>query len=156
MTGLYEQIKTDLGYLQLTRAGEVFATLADDAKAHDWTHNEFLARLLDEEAAHTRNRRLAARPRYAKFPFRKTIDDFDLEFQPSVDRKLVAIGLYKTECIRTTVFHAGPYRTIGDVEYATAGWVDWYNNRRPHGTLDYLTPVEFVRRDWRWAAKAHR
>jgi putative transposase len=41
------------------------------------------------------------------------------------------IGLYKTECIRTTVFHAGPYRTIGDVEYATAGWVDWYNNRFP-------------------------
>jgi hypothetical protein len=24
------------------------------------------------------------------------------------------IGLYKTECIRTTVFHAGPYRTISD------------------------------------------
>ena len=53
------------------------------------------------------------------------------------------IGLYKTECIRTTVFHAGPYRTISDVEYATAGWVDWYNNRRLHSSLDYLTPVEF-------------
>ncbi|MFP5576922.1 MAG: IS3 family transposase [Acidimicrobiia bacterium] len=52
------------------------------------------------------------------------------------------IGLYKTECIRTTVFHAGPYRTIGDVEYATAGWVDWYNDRR-HSTLDYLTPAEY-------------
>ena len=53
------------------------------------------------------------------------------------------IGLYKTECIRTTVFHAGPYRTIADVEYATAGWVDWYNNRGLHGSLDYLTPLEF-------------
>lgn len=53
------------------------------------------------------------------------------------------IGLYKTECIRTTVFHAGPYRTITDVEYATAGWVDWYNNRRLHSTLDYTTPIEF-------------
>lgn len=31
------------------------------------------------------------------------------------------IGLYKTECIRTTVFHTSPYQTIGDVEYATAG-----------------------------------
>jgi len=31
-------------------------------------------------------------------------------------------GLYKTECIRTTVFHDGPYKTIGDVEYATAEW----------------------------------
>jgi putative transposase len=39
------------------------------------------------------------------------------------------IGLFKTECIRTTVFHDGPYKTLADVEYATAGWVDWYNNR---------------------------
>jgi transposase InsO family protein len=53
------------------------------------------------------------------------------------------IGLYKTECIRTTAFHAGAYRTIADVEYATAGWVDWHNNRRLHSTLDYQTPVEF-------------
>ena len=44
-------------------------------------------------------------------------------------------GLYKAECIRTTVFHDGPYKTIADVEYATAGWVDWYNNRRLHSTL---------------------
>jgi putative transposase len=53
------------------------------------------------------------------------------------------IGLFKTECIRTTVFHAGPYRTIADVEYATAGWVDWYNQRRLHSSLDYLSPVEY-------------
>ena len=52
-------------------------------------------------------------------------------------------GLYKAECIRTTVFHEGPYKTIADVEYATAGWVDWYNNRRLHGTLGMVTPDEF-------------
>lgn len=53
------------------------------------------------------------------------------------------IGLYKTECIRTTVFHAGPYKTLADVEYATAGWVDWYNNRRLHGTLGMIPPTEY-------------
>ena len=53
------------------------------------------------------------------------------------------IGLFKTECIRTTVFHAGPYRTINDVEFAAAGWVDWYNNRRLHGSLGYLTQAEY-------------
>jgi len=31
-------------------------------------------------------------------------------------------GLYKAECIRTTVFQQGPYKTLADVEYATAGW----------------------------------
>ena len=33
--------------------------------------------------------------------------------------------LFKTECIRTTVFHDGPYRNFADVEWAPAGWVDW-------------------------------
>jgi transposase InsO family protein len=53
------------------------------------------------------------------------------------------IGLFKTECITTTVFHDGPYRTLADVEYATAGWVDWYNHRRLHSSLGMSTPVEF-------------
>ena len=52
-------------------------------------------------------------------------------------------GLYKSECIRTTVFHHGPYKTLSDVEYATAGWVDWYNQRRLHGSLGMISPVEY-------------
>lgn len=50
-------------------------------------------------------------------------------------------GLYKTECIRTQVFHQSPYRTIGDVDYATAGWVDWYNNRL-HSSIGMVPPTE--------------
>jgi putative transposase len=53
------------------------------------------------------------------------------------------IGLFKTECIRTTIFHAGPYKTFADVEYATAGWVDWYNHRRLHGSLGMVPPAEY-------------
>jgi putative transposase len=53
------------------------------------------------------------------------------------------IGLFKTECIATTVFHDGPYKTLADIEYATAGWVDWYNHRRLHGSLGMLTPTEY-------------
>lgn len=52
-------------------------------------------------------------------------------------------GLYKAECVRTTVFHDGPYKTIADVEFATAGWVDWYNTRRLHSSLGYVPPAEF-------------
>ena len=52
------------------------------------------------------------------------------------------IGLFKTECIATTVFHDGPYKTIADIEFATMGWVDWYNNRRLHSSIGYLPPAE--------------
>jgi DNA replication protein DnaC len=88
-TGLYEQIKADLGYLKLDAAAGVFATLAERARTEDWTHIEFLAKLIAEQATADRNRRLTARLRYARFPYRRTIDDFDYDFQPSVDRKLV-------------------------------------------------------------------
>jgi putative transposase len=54
-----------------------------------------------------------------------------------------ANGLYKTECIRTTIFHDGPYKTLADVEFATAGWVEWYNNRRLHSSIGMVPPVEY-------------
>jgi transposase InsO family protein len=52
-------------------------------------------------------------------------------------------GLYKTECIRSDVFHQRPYKTTADIEYATAGWVEWYNNRRLHSSLGMLSPAEY-------------
>ncbi|MGH8936913.1 MAG: IS21-like element helper ATPase IstB [Acidimicrobiia bacterium] len=87
--GIYETIKTDLAYLKMNRTREVFTTLADEARQKDWTHLEFLARLLAEETEATRTRRLQARLRFAHFPAYRTIEEFDFEFQPSVDRKQI-------------------------------------------------------------------
>lgn len=52
-------------------------------------------------------------------------------------------GLYNAECIRTTIFHHGPFKTIADVEYATADWVEWCNHRRLHGSLGMVSSNEF-------------
>ena len=38
--------------------------------------------------------------------------------------------------------HAGPCKTVSDVDYAAPGWVDWWNDRRLHGTLGMITPNE--------------
>lgn len=53
------------------------------------------------------------------------------------------MGLYKSECIETSVFHDGPWRSLADVEAATAAWVTWYNHERLHGTLGMVPPIEF-------------
>ncbi len=89
MAGVYEQLKADLDYLQWPRAAECFATLADEARDAGSSHVEYLAKVVAEQAAATQNRRLAARLRYARFPYRRSISDFDFDFQPSIDRKLV-------------------------------------------------------------------
>jgi transposase InsO family protein len=49
------------------------------------------------------------------------------------------IGLYKTELIK----RQGPWRTLTDVELATAEWVEWYNNRRLHGEIGHVPPAEY-------------
>ena len=51
------------------------------------------------------------------------------------------IGLYKTELIYNET--QGSWRTVEDVELATLGWVDWWNNRRLLEPIGYVPPVEF-------------
>jgi transposase InsO family protein len=48
------------------------------------------------------------------------------------------IGLYKAEEIRRN----GPWRGLDAVEYATAEWVEWFNNRRLLEPIGDIPPVE--------------
>ncbi len=47
-------------------------------------------------------------------------------------------GLYKTELI----YHEGPYNTLEEVEIATLGWVNWFNNHRLLSSIGDIPPVE--------------
>ncbi|AXE81295.1 hypothetical protein C5746_34985 [Streptomyces atratus] len=46
--------------------------------------------------------------------------------------------LYKTELIKPQ----RPRKALGDVELATAEWVDWYNHSRLHGEIGHVPPAE--------------
>lgn len=48
------------------------------------------------------------------------------------------IGLFKTEVIK----FLGPWKSVGQVEWETLKWVDWYNNTRLHSAIGYITPQE--------------
>jgi putative transposase len=49
------------------------------------------------------------------------------------------VGLYKAELI----YRRGPWRSLGQVELATAEWVDWWNQRRLHSADGDLPPAEY-------------
>ena len=49
------------------------------------------------------------------------------------------VGLYKTELIR----RRGPWRSLEQVELATAEWVDWWNQRRLHSAAGDAPPAEY-------------
>jgi transposase InsO family protein len=48
-------------------------------------------------------------------------------------------GLYKAELIN----RRGPWRSVEQVELATAEWVHFWNTSRLHEACDYLPPAEF-------------
>lgn len=48
------------------------------------------------------------------------------------------IGLFKTEVIK----FLGPWKSVGQVEWETLKWVDWYNKTRLHSAIGYITPDE--------------
>ena len=47
-------------------------------------------------------------------------------------------GLYKTELVH----RQGPWRNMQNLEMATLGWVDWFNNRRLLGPIGNIPPAE--------------
>ena len=51
------------------------------------------------------------------------------------------IGLFKTEVIK----FLGPWKSVGQVEWETLKWVDWYNNARLHSAIGYVTPDVYGR-----------
>jgi len=60
-------------------------------------------------------------------------------------------GLYKTELIK----HRGPWRTVEQVEYATAEWVDWFNHRRLYEYCGDVPPAELENAYYRQTQPRH-
>ena len=66
-------------------------------------------------------------------------------------------ALYKTELHRNPAALAangGHWKGLDDLEIATCGWVDWFNNERLHSELDDATPAEFETAHYRDLAQA--
>lgn len=89
MDPTYERVHTQLSQLKLSRMAEVLDPMAEEAAKAEWTYVDFLDRLLSAETEAKYERGVATRIRMARFPFHKTLEQFDFSFQPSIDKRKI-------------------------------------------------------------------
>src|SRR5947209_12471017 len=86
----YQRLREHLAYLGMTAASEHLAAALDRGLKEKLSPTQVLEHLLEIEVAETRARKTRGRLRFAHYPVHKTLADFDLDFQPSIDRKQIA------------------------------------------------------------------
>ncbi len=92
MTDLQLPMDDLLKRLHLANARRVWPQLVQHAEKEEWPYQKFLATLVAEEVAHRQQTRLGRVTRTAKFPFLKTIDEFDFTLQSAL--RLNMLGSY--------------------------------------------------------------
>src|SRR6476661_8550911 len=88
---------------------EAVPRLAERARAESWTHEEFLAACLQREVAAREAHGGEGRIRAARFPARKSLEDFDVEHQRSLKREVLAhLGTLDFIANKDNVVFLGP------------------------------------------------
>ncbi|MFQ1004417.1 IS21-like element helper ATPase IstB [Modestobacter sp. SSW1-42] len=86
---VYQQLRGHLATLKLHAAAEALPGVLDAARAENLSLTAALERLLALEVTDTEARRLAGRLRFASLPSPASLEDFDYEAAPGVDRALI-------------------------------------------------------------------
>jgi DNA replication protein DnaC len=79
--------------LHLANTRRAWRDLTQRAEREDWTYRDFLTLVITEEIAHRQQTRLGRLLRRARFPFFKTIDDFNFTYQSTVRLSLLGSAL---------------------------------------------------------------
>lgn len=86
----YARTREHLAYLGLATASEHLALELERASTESAAPVEVLERLLAAEVEATSARRLSGRLRFAHYPLDKRLAQFEFDFQPSIDRAVIA------------------------------------------------------------------
>ena len=86
----YARLREHLAYLGLATASERLAAELERATTETAAPVEVLERLLAAEVEATAARRLSGRLRFAHYPLDKRLSQFEFDFQPSIDRAVIA------------------------------------------------------------------
>jgi DNA replication protein DnaC len=72
--------------VRLPTVANVLPRFIERAAAESWSHRDFLAAIIAEEVAHRETTRIQRAASLARFPYLKTIEEFDFIFQSSLKR----------------------------------------------------------------------
>ena len=86
---VYQQLRGHLATLKLHAAAQALPGVLDAARAENLSLTAALERLLALEVTDTEARRLAGRLRFASLPSPASLEDFDYDAAPGVDRALI-------------------------------------------------------------------
>jgi DNA replication protein DnaC len=93
MTGPNQKANSDIEFLcralKAPSMAQAVKRLAEQARQEDWSYEEFLAACLDREVAARQTNGGELRIKAARFPARKTIDEFDFSFQRTLKRDTI-------------------------------------------------------------------
>ena len=85
------------------------ARLAERARAEGWSHEEFLAACLQREVAARESHGGEGRIRHARFPARKSLEEFDYDHARGLKRETIAhLGTLDFVTARDNVVFLGP------------------------------------------------
>ena len=122
------------------------ARLAEGARAESWTHEEFLAACLQREVAARQARGGEGRIRAARFPARKSLEEFDFDHARGLKRDQVAhLGTLDFVTARENVVFLGPPGTgkthlaIGLGSAPARPATGWPSPPRPSGSPAWPT-----------------
>jgi len=106
---LYQRLRGHLAVLKLHDAAEALPSVLDRAQADGTSMTAALEELLAIEVEATEARRLAGRLRFACLPTPASLEDFDYDAAPGLDRKLIAeLGTCRYLETATNVLLIGP------------------------------------------------
>jgi len=83
------QLVNLLEKMKMEHLGAQVEALCEQASKKDLSYKEFLTQALDTEYRGRRLKSVESRLAQARFPWIKTVDEFDFSFQPSIDRKVI-------------------------------------------------------------------
>ena len=83
----YERVHGYLNRLGLTVTEQILDNYLESVK--DKPFMEIFNHLLEQEVKNLKSRKVEMRLNYSGLPFRKTLEQFDFSFQPSIDRKVL-------------------------------------------------------------------